>query len=33
MFETVFQPRASAVAERQRRIHKGSTAKSKRDRR
>src|SRR5256714_8326037 len=34
VFETVFQqPRASATAERQRRIHKGSTAKSKRDRR
>jgi len=34
VFETVFQqPRASAAAERQRRIHKGSTAKSKRDQR
>jgi TetR/AcrR family transcriptional repressor of nem operon len=34
VFETVFQkPRASAAAARQRRIHKGSTAKSKRDRR
>src|SRR5436190_10407341 len=34
VFETVFQqPRASATAERQRRIHKSSTAKSKRDRR
>ena len=34
VFETVFQqPRAPAAAERRRRIHKGSTAKSKRDRR
>src|SRR5256885_9524213 len=34
VFETVFQqPRASATAERQRRIHKSSTAKTKRDRR
>jgi TetR/AcrR family transcriptional regulator, transcriptional repressor for nem operon len=34
VFETVFQqPRASAAAARQRRIQKGSTAKSKRDRR
>jgi TetR/AcrR family transcriptional repressor of nem operon len=34
VFETVFQqPRAPAPAERRRRIHKGSTAKSKRDRR
>src|SRR5438132_9746113 len=34
VFETVFrQPRTSATAKRQRRIHKGSTAKSKRDRR
>src|SRR5256712_12912958 len=34
VFETVFrQPRASAAAKRQRRIHKGSTAKSKRDQR
>jgi TetR/AcrR family transcriptional repressor of nem operon len=34
VFETVFQqPRASAAAERQRRKHKGSTAKSKRDQR
>ena len=34
VFETVFQkPRASAAAARQRRTHKGSTAKSKRDRR
>lgn len=34
VFETVFQqPPASAVAERQRRIRKGSTAKSKRDQR
>jgi TetR/AcrR family transcriptional regulator, transcriptional repressor for nem operon len=34
VFETVFQqPRASAAAERQRRIHKSSTAKSKRDQR
>ena len=33
VFETVFQqPRASAVAERQRRIHKASRAKSKRHR-
>ena len=33
VFETVFQqPRAPAVAARQRRIHKASTAKSKRDR-
>ena len=34
VFETVFQqPRASAAAERQRRIHKGSTAKSKQEQR
>src|SRR2546428_12887455 len=34
VFETVFrQPPASAAAKRQRRIHKGSTAKSKRDQR
>jgi len=34
VFETVFQqPRAPAAAERRRRVHKGSTAKSKRDRR
>src|SRR5256885_2012204 len=34
VFETVFQqPRASAAAERQSRIHKGSTAKSKREQR
>src|SRR5207244_7405849 len=34
VFETVFQqPRTSAAAERQRRIHKGSTTKSKRNRR
>jgi len=34
VFETVFQkPRAAAAAARQRRIHKSSTAKSKRDRR
>ena len=34
VFETVFQqPRAPAAAERRRRIRKGSTAKSKRDRR
>jgi TetR/AcrR family transcriptional regulator, transcriptional repressor for nem operon len=33
VFETVFQqPRAPGIAARQRRIHKGSTAKSKRDR-
>ena len=34
VFETVFQPpRESPAARRQRRMHKGSTAKSKRDRR